>query len=331
MSEPSADATDRMQLGWWLSSEEHDPRALVEHAVAAEAAGFRTAMISDHLQPWVPAQAQSPYVWTMIGAVAGATSVLEIGTGVTAMVERYSPIVVAHAAATATVLLEGRFFLGVGTGERLNEQAFGARWPNNTERVEHLREAVEIVRRLLQGDNVDHRGERWHVERLRLHTLPAEPPPIYVASSGKRSAALAGEIGDGMIAVTPNAALVETFRGAGGDPRRCIAQLHVSVADSAGAARDNAWRWWPNAVVPPSLLSELANPDDFAATAAAIGPASLSDTIVCATDAAPIVAAVDRFAGAGFGAVYLHQIGPDQRRLLELCTSELLPHYASRP
>lgn len=329
MSEDSATCED-LRLGWWLSSEEHDPRALVEHAVTAESAGFTTAMISDHLQPWVPSQAQSPHVWTTIGAIAQATSALEIGTGVTAMVERNSPIMVAQAAGTAGVLLEGRFFLGVGTGERLNEQAFGRRWPSSTERREYLAEAVKVLRALLKGEVVNHRGERWQVEDLRLRTLPSEPPAIYIASSGKRTATLAAEVGDGLIAVTPDARLAEVFRGAGGDADRCIGQLHVSVAATSEAALENAWRWWPNAVVPPALLSELASPDDFEATASAIGPSSVLNTIVCATEVGPIIAAVDRFAGAGFSAVYLHQIGPDQQRLLDLCTSELLPHYTPR-
>src|SRR2546423_1318123 len=123
-----------LRLGWWLSSEEHDPRELVRHAIKAEAAGFRTAMISDHLRPWVPAQANASHVWTVLGAIANATDQLELGTGVTALVHRSSPIVVAHAAATAAVMFEGRFFLGVGTGERINEQAFAERWPRAGER-----------------------------------------------------------------------------------------------------------------------------------------------------------------------------------------------------
>jgi G6PDH family F420-dependent oxidoreductase len=324
MSDPSSDG---VRLGWWLSSEEHDPRALVTHAAAAEAAGFPTAMISDHLRPWTTRQGQAPHVWTVLGALAQATSGLEIGTGVTAMIHRSSPINVAHAAATAAVMFEGRFFLGVGTGERLNEQAFADTWPSSGARRDRLGEAIGIVKLLLRGETVDHAGPCWTVEGLQLATRPATPPPILVAASGKRSAQLAGEAGDGLIAVTPDANLVDVFRASGGADKRCVAQLHVSIATTIEQASENAWAWWPNAVVPPKVLTELAQPDDFSAVAGAIGPDNLADTVVCATDAEPVIAAIDRYAGAGYDTVYLHQIGPDQPRLRDLAVNELLPHY----
>lgn len=316
-----------LRLGWWLSSEEHDPRALVTHAVEAEQAGFTTAMISDHLRPWTPKQNESSHVWTVLGALAQATEQLEVGTGVTAMVDRSSPIGVAHAAATAAVMFEGRFFLGVGTGERLNEQAFGKHWPPSSVRRERLREAIGIVRQLTSGERVDHRGEHWTVERLQLATRPAAAPPILVAASGKRSAQLAGEEGDGLIAVTPDSALVDVFRASGGAGKRCVAQLHVSLAPTLEQARDVAWTWWPNAVVPPAVLSELAQPDEFAVVAGAIGPSTIDTTVICAVDAQPVIDAVDRFAGAGYDTVYLHQVGPDQARLRDVAIAELLPHY----
>jgi G6PDH family F420-dependent oxidoreductase len=316
-----------VRLGWWLSSEEHDPRALVEHAAACERAGVVTAIISDHLQPWSPAQAQSPHVWTVLGALARETR-LEIGTGVTAVVHRHSPINVAHAAATAAVLLEERFFLGVGTGERLNEQPFGRRWPAAGERREMLAEAVPLIRRLCSGERVDHRGTYFAVERLELATRPSTPPPVFVASSGPRSARLAGEIGDGLIGVTPNARLVDVFRGAGGSGKRAFGQLHLSLAATDDEALDNAWRWWSVGAVPPPVLGELATPAEFDAVASAVGRSALSDVVVCATTAEPVVAAIDRFVGAGFDTVYLHQVGPDQQRLADLLEGELLPHYA---
>jgi G6PDH family F420-dependent oxidoreductase len=324
----AAAAVRPVRLGWWLSSEEHDPRALVTHAQAAEESGVTTAMISDHLQPWVRAQGHAGHVWTTIGAIAQATGSLEIGTGVTAMVHRMHPVQVAHAAATAAVLLEGRFFLGVGTGERLNEQPFGRRWPRTGERRERLREAIEVVRAVWSGDNVNHRKAHWSVENLRLQTRPASPPPIYVAASGARSATLAGEVADGVISVQPDPKVVDVFRGSGGEGKPCIAQLTLSLAASVDSAVDNALRWWPNALVPPSILTELARPQDFEAVAAAASADAIRDAVVCTDSADAIVAAVDRFVGAGYDTVYLHQIGPDQDRLRELVRSELLPHYA---
>jgi G6PDH family F420-dependent oxidoreductase len=178
---------------------------------------------------------------------------------------------------------------------------------------------------------VNHRGDYWSVENLRLMTLPASPPPIYMAAGAKLSAASAGQIGDGLIGVSPNANVIDVFRGNGGADKPCIAQLHVSIAATVDAATDNAWTWWPNAVVPSSVLSELAKPQDFEAIADAIGPAGITDVVVCATDSEPIIEAIDRFAGAGFDTVYLHQVGPDQQRLADLAASELLPHYHHVP
>ena len=315
-----------VRLGWWLSSEEHDPRRLVEQAVLAERSGFSTAMISDHLLPWVRSQAHAGHVWTTIGAIAQAADTLEVGSGVTAMIHRSHPINVAHAAATAAILLEGRFFLGVGTGERLNEQPFGRRWPPAGERRERLQEAIDAIREVWQGDNVNLRGKRWRVENLRLLERPASPPPIHVAVSGKRSAAMAGGCGDGIIAVTPDVRLVDAFHGAGG-VGPCIGQVHVSLATTIEAALDNAWEHWPNGTVAPALLTELARPEHFEAAAEVAGRDAVRHGVVCATDAAPVVSAINRFVGAGYDTVYLHQVGPDQRRLADLASGELLPHY----
>ncbi len=148
-----------LRLGWWLSSEEHDPRRLVGHARLAETTGFKTAIISDHLQPWVRHQGNAPFVWATLGAIANATDTLEVGTGVTAMVHRMNPVTVAHASATVAVMLEGRFFLGVGTGERLNEQPLGQRWLRTGERLDQLREAIGVLRALWSGNSVNHRGD----------------------------------------------------------------------------------------------------------------------------------------------------------------------------
>ena len=317
---------DAVRLGWWLSSEEHDPRDLVNQAVIAEQSGFQTVMISDHLVPWVRSQAHAGHVWTTIGAIAQAAGGLEIGTGVTAMINRNHPINVAHAAATAAILLEGRFFLGVGTGERLNEQPFGRRWPSPGQRRERLGEAIEVIRQVWRGDNVNIRNTHWRVENLRLLERPATPPPIYVAVSGRRSAKMAGESGDGIIAVTPDAALVDAFHGAGA-VGPCIGQLHVSLATTIDAAVDNAWEHWPNGVVPPALLTELAKPEHFEAVAEAAGRQAVRNTVVCATDVSPVIEAIDRFVGAGYDTIYLHQVGPDQRRLADIAAAELLPHY----
>jgi G6PDH family F420-dependent oxidoreductase len=310
-----------------LSSEEHDPRALVRHAALAETTGFATAMISDHLRPWVRRQGNASHVWTVLGAIATATSAIEVGTGVSAMVHRYSPIALAHSAATAAVMFEGRFFLGLGSGERLNEQGFGERWPRAGERRASLAEGIGLIRSLCSGDNVIHRGESWSVENLSLATIPATAPPIYIAAGGKLGAKLAADMGDGLIGTSPDNRLIDVFRTGAGAEKRCLAQVHISIATTLDAAVDNAWEWWPNGVVPPAVLGELARPEEFEAIACAVGRGSITEIVVCATDAAPVIAAIDRFIGAGFDTVYIHQVGPDQGRLAALAAGELLPHY----
>jgi coenzyme F420-dependent glucose-6-phosphate dehydrogenase len=316
-----------LRLGWWLSSEEHDPRELVEHARVAETIGFDTAMISDHLRPWVRRTGHASFVWTTLGAIAHATDRIEVGTGVVAMIHRTNPIVVAHAAATAAVMFEGRFFLGVGTGERLNEQAYGQRWPRPGERRAKLREAVTLLHRLWAGDTVEHRGEYWTVESLDLATRPAVPPALYVAASGPRSAALAGEIADGLIGVVADGHLTDVFRASGGAGKPQLGQLHISLASTIDDAVDAAREWWPIGAIAPELLTELARPRDFEAAARTAASDAIHATVVCTTSAAPIIEAIDKFVAAGFDTIYLHQIGPDQRRLTDVASSELLPHY----
>ncbi|MDQ3946768.1 MAG: TIGR03557 family F420-dependent LLM class oxidoreductase, partial [Actinomycetota bacterium] len=221
----------RLELGYWLSSEERSPAQLVADAAAAEAAGFRSAMISDHFHPWVRAQGQSPFVWAVLGGIAQATGRLRVGTGVAAPILRMHPVVTAHAAATAAVMLPGRFFLGLGTGERLNEHVTGGRWPGATERRAMLEEAVGIIRALFDGENVNHRGEHFQVENARLFTRPELPPPILLAAGGRRSAELAGRVADGMIAVTPDQRTVEAFEAAGGAGKPRLGQVHVCWAE----------------------------------------------------------------------------------------------------
>lgn len=315
--------TRSLTLGWWLSSEEHDPRELVRQCQAAEAIGLRTAMISDHLQPWVPRQGQSSFVWTALGAMLQATDRIEVGTGVTALGDRSHPVNVAQAMATCAVLSGGRTFLGVGTGERLNEQPFGA-WRSGGERRARVEEGIGIVRDLWSGKRLAHRGSHWQIDKAELWTRPAVPPDVLVAASGPRSAELAGQLADGLIGVSPDRRLVEVFRGSGGEGKRCVAQLHVCAATTLDEARRTAWDWWPNGVLPPSILTEIAVPEQFEATADKIGAASIDQAVVCATDGQPIQRAIDRFVGAGYDTVYLHQVGPDQDRLLRIVETELL-------
>jgi G6PDH family F420-dependent oxidoreductase len=319
---------DRLELGYWLSSEEHPPDKLVDHAARAEQAGFGTAMISDHIAPWIPVQGNSAFVWSVLGGIANATSTLRVGTGVTAPVHRMHPLVIAHAAATVEVMMPGRFFLGLGTGERLNEHVMGERWPTGKERRAMLREAIGLIRDLWSGKTVSRRGTYFTVEQAELFTRPDTPPPIVVAASGKRAAKIAGEEADGLVGVAPDAAIVDAFEAAGGTGKPRLAQVHLCWAESECEARETATRWWPNAAIPSSLLGELATPSQFAAAAEQVTADMVAQHVVYGPDVERHAAAIRRMVAAGYTTVYLHQVGPDQHGFLEFCQRELLPRFA---
>src|SRR3954470_7892486 len=183
-----------MQIGYFLASEEYSPRDLIEQAKKAEQAGFHALWISDHYHPWVDAQGQSSFVWSTIGALSQAVS-LPVTTGVTCPTVRIHPAVIAQAAATSGVLTGGRFGLGVGTGEALNEHIFGDAWPEADVRLEMLEEAVEIIRLLWQGGNVSYRGKHYTVENARVYTLPEKPVEILVSGFGPKAIEVAARIG----------------------------------------------------------------------------------------------------------------------------------------
>jgi G6PDH family F420-dependent oxidoreductase len=205
-----------MRIGYFLSGEEFGPKELVEQARLAERAGFHGLWISDHYHPWIDAQGHSPFVWSTIGAIAQATGRMLVTTAVTCPTVRIHPAIIAQAAATSAVLLDGRFALGVGTGEALNEHVLGDPWPTADVRIEMLEEAIEVIRALWSGEMVEHRGRHYTVENARVYTLPAEPPPIIVSAFGPRAVAMAGRVGDGYCATMPDAELLRRFHESGG-------------------------------------------------------------------------------------------------------------------
>jgi coenzyme F420-dependent glucose-6-phosphate dehydrogenase len=316
---------ERLELGYWLSSEEHDARTLVANAAAAEAFGFSTAMISDHLHPWVPQQGQSAFVWTVLGGIATSTRKLRVGTGVTAPIHRLHPMLIAHAAATVEVMMPGRFFLGLGSGERLNEQATGERWPAPKERRARLEEALDVIRKLWSGRPVTHEGDHFRLERAQLFTRPASPPPIVLAAGGKKTAQLAGRAADGLVGVHDDPEIVEAFEVAGGGGKPRLAQVHLCWAATEAEARRTAQYWWPIAGVPEPLLAELATPQQFAAAARSVTEDAVARRVTCGPDPEVHLAAIKRFVAAGYTTVYLHQVGPEQCGFLQFARSELLP------
>ena len=317
-------------LGYKLSSEEFGPRDLVRVARLAEESGFRFALISDHFHPWTDAQGQSPFVWSVLGGLAEATSRLVIGTGVTCPTIRTHPAIVAQAAATAAVMLQGRFFLGVGTGENLNEHIVGARWPSVDVRQAMLEEAVAVIRQLWRGGYQDHHGRFYTVENARISTRPDTLPPIMVAASGSKSAQLAGRIGDGLVATEPAREVVEHFEAAGGRGKPRYAEITVCWARDEASARRTAHRQWPIAAMPGPLTSELPVPAHFQAAAESVTEDAVAEVVVCGPDSGRHLAGIRQYVDAGFDHVCVHQIGPDQEGALRFYAREVLPQLGER-
>lgn len=317
-----------MELGFTLSAEEFGPRELVRLAARAEEAGFGYALISDHFHPWIDEQGQSPFVWVVIGGVAEATQRLRLGTGVTCPIIRAHPAIIAQAAATAADLMPGRFFLGVGTGELLNEHVVGHRWPPLSVRLAMLKEAIWLIRQLWEGELFTHHGNYFTVENARIYTLPEHLPPLYVAASGPESATLAGEVADGLISTTADKKIVEQFSEQGGQGKPRYAQMTVCWADTEKKANETALSRWPIAAVPGPLKSELALPSQFKSTAALVREDDVAKEVVCGPDPQKHLKEIQKYAAAGFDHVYIHQIGPQQQECINFYQREIFPNVA---
>jgi coenzyme F420-dependent glucose-6-phosphate dehydrogenase len=313
------------ELGYTLSSEEHGPNELVRNASAAEEAGFEFLTISDHFHPWVDAQGQSPFVWSVIGGVAQATERIRLGTAVTCPTIRIHPAIVAQAAATSQAMMEGRFFLGLGTGEELNEHVTGARWPGPHERLEMLEEAIAVLQLLWQGGYRSHYGKHYTVEQARIFTLPDEPPPIAIAAAQPNAAQLAGRLGDAFITTSPDEELRGEFERAGGQGKPCYGQLDVCYAESEQQARKTAHEVWPNSAMGGPLGQELAITSHYEAVAELVSEDDVAEAVTCGPDPERHLEAIREYEQAGFTHVFVHQIGPEQEAFLRFYAEKVLP------
>ena len=317
-------------FGYTLMTEEHDPRELVTNARRAEELGFDFLVSSDHYHPWVPEQQHSPYAWSVLGAVAAVTERVGLMTMVTCPTIRYHPAVVAQKAATMGLLSEGRFTLGLGAGERLNEHVVGRGWPAASVRHEMLAEAIEIIRLLWEGGYVDHRGTHFSVEDARVFDLPDRPVPIAVAASGSESAQLAARLADGIIATEPKAEIVDEFRGAHAGEGSTWNQIPLcwgADADKALERAHHSFRW---AALGWKVQAELPNPVNFDAASAQVRPEDLRSMIPTGPDVQPYLDAVDEVEGAGYENIALLQIGEDQDGFLRFWQDELGPALRER-
>ncbi|MDH2428041.1 TIGR03557 family F420-dependent LLM class oxidoreductase [Sphaerisporangium sp. TRM90804] len=311
-------------FGYFLSSEEHGPKELVRQAKMAERAGFESLWISDHYHPWLDEQGQSPFVWTVIGAIAEATS-LPITTAVTCPLVRIHPAVVAQAAATSAAITGGRFRLGVGTGEALNEHIMNSRWPPASERLEMLEEAIELMRELWSGKLVTHRGTHYNVDTARLYTLPDEPPPVYMSGFGDKSVELAGRIADGYICTGPEAEFVQKFHEAGGVGKPVQGGLKVCYADDEAQARKTVHRLWPTQGIEGEAAQLLPLPRHFEQLAGMVSEEDATASTPCGPDVDAHVEAVKKYVDAGFDEVYVSQIGHEQDAFFDFYGREVLP------
>jgi G6PDH family F420-dependent oxidoreductase len=315
-----------MRIGYTMMCEQAGPRQLVRDVVRAEESGFDFAVISDHYNPWLDSQGHSPYAWSVLGAAAQATERIPLMTYVTNPTVRYHPAVVAQKAATVALLSEGRFSLGLGAGENLNEHVVGQGWQPANVRHEKLTEAVEIIRALFGGGYVNYRGVHFDVDSAKLWDRPDEPVRIGIAVSGKQSCELAGEHADLMIATEPKPELGEMFDAAGGAGKPRVGQLGIAYdpdRDAAVARAHDQFRWFG---LGWKVNAELPAPPSFEAASQFVRPEDVAQAIPCGSDVRTFVDGLKPFADAGFTDVALVQIGGDkQDAFFDWAPKELLP------
>jgi G6PDH family F420-dependent oxidoreductase len=312
-----------MRIGCFLSCEEFGPRDLLEQARRAEAAGFHALWISDHYHPWNDQQGHSAFVWSVIGALSEATS-LPVTTGVTCPTLRIHPAVVAHAAATSAVMHQGRFSLGVGSGEALNEHILGTHWPEADVRMEMLEEAVDVMRTLWSGGQHSHRGRHYTVENARIYDLPDAPPPVLVSGFGPKAVRLAARIGDGFVTTSPDKDSIELYRSEGGKGPVHAGTKVCFMADE-DEARRTAHRLWPNEALPGELAQVLPTPAHFEQACELVKPEMLATPTGPDLDAH--AESLQQYADAGVDELYVQQIGPEQDAFFTDWAKEILPRF----
>ena len=311
--------------GYTLSSEEHPPGDLVRFAERAEGAGFDFLSISDHFHPWIDEQGHSPFVWSVLGAVAHATTDIRVGTGVTCPIVRTPPVIVAHAAATVSLLSEGRFFLGVGAGEALNEHVMGEYWPPIEMRHEMLVEALEVMRELWKGETVDFHGSYYVVENARLYDAPDDPIPVVVSAFGPKAAEVAAGEGDGIWMTSPQPDVLKAFAKAKGSRTADRPAHRLLGAHRRGGAGHRVAASGPTRRCPGSSPRISRHPRTSSRPCELVRPEDVAQKVPCGPDPEPVLEKLREYEAAGLDHVHVHQIGPDQEGFLEFWEREVQP------
>lgn len=312
------------KYGLTLSSEEHPPGHLVDLAVAAEDAGFDFVSISDHFHPWISEQGHSPFVWSVLGAIASRTTDIEVGVGVSCPTMRIHPAINAHAVATTACLLGDRFTWGVGTGEALNEHVLGDRWPPAPQRLDMLEEALEVIRALWTGESTTYRGKHYGVEDARIFDLPDGPIRVLVSAFGEKSAELAARVGDGLWITGIKTDVIDAYRTAGGSGD-VWTQLTFCWDEDEEVALERAHRMWPNTGLPGQLAQDLRTVEHMEQATSLVTKEQLAESMPIGPDPDPILESINEAQDAGIEYIYLHQIGDPLDRFLEFWKNELEP------
>lgn len=325
------------EIGYAAMLEQFAPTELLDYCVAAEEAGFSGVMAADHLQPWVPQQGNAAFVWAFMAAVAERTKG-DVGPGVTCPSFRTHPVVIAQAAATMAAMYPGRFWLGLGSGEALNEHVVARYWPEAPERINMMFEAIELFNRLFTGKDVKHDGRFFKMETIRLWTGPEKPPDIYVATAGPITARRTGQAADGIITVgAPEGKLdmireraLDGRRESGEDPAafKFILQLHLSWAETDEEAMRNALTEWPNGAM-KFPKADIRSPHDFEQMAKIVGPEDFEGRMLISSDLEAHRREIQKFADMGFHRIYLHNVGRNQKEWIEAFGREVLPKISA--
>lgn len=324
-----------IRFGWKAGTEQYPPGELLQYAIAAEQAGFDSIDASDHFHPWSE-QGQACFVWSWLGAAAVRTDRIQLGTGVTCPIQRYHPSIIAQAAATIATMAPGRFFLGVGTGEALNEYAATGQWPDYNVRREQMIEAVQLMRALWKGEPVSHHGRYYQTRQATLYTRPADPPPIFVSTMVPHSAHLAGELGDGLITVGGNEPelyreLIGNFeagaRRAGKDPSRMPRMIELAVSYGADEAPAIQCRkdYWAGTYIPALFTERIYTPKLSAENGKPVGAEAIREAGCLSSDPDEHVRMAQRYLALGFDHLIFHSAGPDQRAFIEGYGRDVLP------
>ena len=324
-----------LKFGWKAGTEQYPPDELLEYAVAAEQAGFDSIDVSDHFHPWAE-KGQACFVWTWLGAAAARTHKIILGTGITCPILRYHPAVIAQAAATLACLAPGRTFLGVGTGEALNEYSVTAEWPDYKVRRERLAEAIELMRKLWTGEKVTHRGVYYQTRQAKLYTLPNESIPIFISAMVPNSARFAGKYGDALITVggeEPDsyrkifANFASGAAEAGKDAARMPRMIELAVAytDDEEAAIRCRKEYWAGTFVPALFTERIYTPQMSEQNGGVVGNDTIRQAVCISADPEEHVRFAQGYIEQGFDHLIFHSAGPDQRAFLQSYGKEVLP------